>query len=134
MRFKKLHRQQPGRVIEAKTLADTAETAEWAGRLRAESPLEIISTVGGPLLRLAGMLFSVWIVTTTTTITARSGSTPGSGNADLLTFNGSTLVSIGVNVPILNFSAATGGLPSGTYGVVLKICGKYWIISAECVA
>jgi hypothetical protein len=76
---------------------------------------------------------SRYIAKTTTAITARSGTTPGSGNADFYTFDGTSLNSLSVNRTVWNFSGATGGLATvGTWIVVLEISGYYWIISAEC--
>jgi hypothetical protein len=132
MWFSNIKRQKPNEPIEARTLRMTAEAAEWASRIKANSPLAIQATGAGPLLRLAGMLFSVYIATANGTITARSGTTPGSGNATLQTWNGTVLASLGIDMPVKNFSAATGGISTGKYLVILKIMGAYWVISVEC--
>ena len=127
-------RFRAGKPIVARDLNRVAEMAEKAALIQAEPPLAIVSTASGPLLRLAGMIFSVYIVVTTSTITARVGSTPGSGTAKIQTFNGTALADLGgpISKTIYNWNSAAGGVSSGKYGVVLKICGYYWLLVAEC--
>lgn len=136
--FNKLPRQQAGQPIVARTINRIAGAAEWASRIKADPPLAIISTGAGPLLRLAGPLFGVYIVVTSGTITARSGTTPGSGTAIVQTWNGTVLANLqsasstNVTIPVLSISSTTGGIPTSTYCVALRIAGAYWIISVDC--
>ena len=130
--YQKIKRQRSGEVIEAKTLADTAEAAEFANKIRANPPLAIAAGAGGPLLRLAGMLFSVYIVVAHGAITARSGTTPGTGLATIQTWNGTVLASLSIDFTVKNISSTTGGIPDGTYGIMLRICGAYWFITVDC--
>jgi hypothetical protein len=130
--FKTLTKQKAGDPITARSLRETAEVAEWAGKIRAESPLAVISSGAGPLLRLAGPLFGAYVGVTNGTISARSGSTPGSGNVTIQTWNGTALASLNIDVPVLYISSTTGGLASGVYVILLKIYGRYWIIAVDC--
>lgn len=133
MWFRKLRRQQAGQPITARTINQTQEVAEWASRLKADPPLAIVTTAFGPLLRLAGPLFGVYIVVTTSTITARSGNSPGSGTAKLQTWDGSVMADIPgpINFTVYNISSSAT-IASGKYCIVLRISNAYWIITAEC--
>lgn len=127
------HKQQlPGKPISARTLRRMAQTCDWVAQVKAEPPLSVSTSFNGILFRYIGMLFSVYIAVTDGTITARSGSTPGTGNVTLQTWNGTALASLGIDKPVFNFSSTTGGIPTGKYCVILRICGSYWIISTEC--
>lgn len=130
--FKTHKKQKSGKPIEARTLADMARTCDWIARLQVEPPLSILSVGGGPLLRWAGMIFGVYIGITNGTITARSGSTPGSGRVDFQAWNGTTLQSMGTHQTCYNISSSSGGIVTGKYCIVLKISGVYWIITTEC--
>jgi hypothetical protein len=130
--FASLKKQKPGEVIEARTLRETAEVAEWASRARAASPLAITSTAAGPLIRLAGALFGAYVGVTDGTITARSGLTPGNGQVTIYTWNGTALASLNIQIPVLSISSTTGGIATGTYCIILKIYGVYWLITTDC--
>jgi hypothetical protein len=131
--FRRLHKQKSGEIIEASTLADTAEAAEWAAKIKANPPLSIMSTGAGPLLRLAGAVFGVYVGVSSGTIGPRTGSTPGTGNFTPQTWNGTALANLStITLPCLSISSTTGGIPGGTYLVVLKIYGVYWVITADC--
>ncbi len=69
-------------------------------------------------------------------ITARVGSTPGSGFVDLQTYNPliNELEAAGVSVEVLNFSASPpGGILGGQFCFVeTDVDGNYWITSVEC--
>jgi hypothetical protein len=129
----KIHKKQVGgQPIMASTLRQLADTCDTVSRLTADPPLEIVNTGGGMMLRLAGMLFSVYIVTANGTITARVGTTPGTGNATIQTWNGTALASLGVDKKVYSISSTTGGIPTGTWGIMLRICGSYWFITLDC--
>jgi hypothetical protein len=130
----RLASQQQGRPISAQDLRHAGETLDWIAQIQAAPPLELLSTVTGPLLRYPGMLFEVYIAVTTTTISARSGGTPGSGTVKVQTWDGSALADLAgpVTFTALNISAATGGIASGKYCIVIKIASAYWIVTAEC--
>lgn len=127
-------RFRAGKPIVARDLNRVAEMAEKAALIQADPPLAIVSTPGGPLLRLAGMLFSAYIAVTTSTITARSGGTPGSGTVKLQSWNGTALADLPgpISKTVYNISASTNTIASGKYCIVLKIAGAYWLITAEC--
>ena len=135
MRFRRHRTPRPGQPLSARALRHMAETADWLNRVRVNPPLEIVSGAGCPTLRYAGPVYEAYIAVTTSTVTARSGTTPGSGQADLYGWNGTTLVPIAagsVNFTVYNFSGTAGGIASGKYCVVQRIQGAYWIISVEC--
>ncbi len=135
MWFRRLPVQQPGKPISAQTLRLTTEAAEWATRIRADAPLKVISTGFGPLIRYMGPIFGAYVAVSSGTITARSGSTPGTGSAVIQTWNGTTLANMagsGATVTAKNISSATGGITTGKYMIILKISGTYWVITAEC--
>jgi hypothetical protein len=130
--FARLPRQKAGQPITARAMNRTTEAAEWATKIGASWPLGIISTVGGPFLRYLGQIFGAYVGVTDGTITARSGTTPGTGNVTLYGWNGSALVSIGQDVVVWSISSTTGGIPTGTYCIVLRIYDAYWLISVDC--
>ncbi len=135
MRFRTLQRQTPGDPIEAKTLNGPAEQGEWCGKFRAAAPLAVISTASGPLLRWAGQTLSLYVAKTTSSITARSGDTPGTGTVSLQSYSTSdnALADMSLSRDVFNFS---GGDPidSGLYCIVIQIAGVYWLASVECAS
>ena len=66
----------------------------------------------------------------TTTISARTGTTAGSGSAALVTFDGTNLADSGTTVPVSNFAAAS--IASGKYGVIGSFGNAWFVVSAEC--
>jgi hypothetical protein len=69
------------------------------------------------------------IVKTTSSITARSGTTPGSGSAQFVTGTTSSL-STGATITVYNVSG--GALSTGKYGFAVQIDGIWWIRPVEC--
>jgi hypothetical protein len=69
-------------------------------------------------------------IKTTSAITARSGTTAGSGSATLVAHSGTTL-STGASVTIYSISGKAGG--TGLYGWANREPdGTYWLIDLEC--
>jgi hypothetical protein len=133
--FKRHKKQEPGEIIEARTLRELAETADATSQIQADPPLGIVAGTGGYFLRYIGPIFGAYIATASGTITARSGSTPGTGTVVLQTWNGTALAAMtgpGATWPVKNWNSASGGVASGKYCVILKIYGVYWVINAEC--
>ena len=130
--FKNHTKAAVGTPISASAYNELADTCDQISRIKCQPPLEVLWTPGGLLLRLAGPLFGVYIGIADGTITARSGATPGTGNVTLQTWNGTALASLGIDLPVRNWNATTGGIATGKYCVILKIAGAYWAISAEC--
>lgn len=132
--FTRLPRQQAGQPIQARTINRASETAEWASKITASFPLGMIAGVGGPLLRYIGPIFGAYIVVTDGTISARVGTAPGTGNVKIQTWNGSALANLAgaSDLPVFSISSTTGGIPTGTYGVVLRIYDAYWLITVDC--
>jgi hypothetical protein len=132
MWFRRLYRQQPNTEIQASTLANTADVAEWASKIKANPPLAVMATAAGPLIRMAGPIFGVQIGTASGIITARVGTTPGTGSLAISTWNGTALGTLGVPVPVRSISSTTGGIPDGTFCIALRILGAYWVIVTDC--
>jgi hypothetical protein len=66
-------------------------------------------------------------------ITARSGTTPGAGIVTIWQNVGGTLTSTGLNVDVLSFTAASGGIAGGKYCWIEQDSdGYWWVTSAEC--
>jgi hypothetical protein len=134
--FRRHKKQRPDQVIEARTLRELAETADATSQIQADPPLGIVAGTGGYLLRYIGPIFGAYIaVVNSGGISARSGSTPGSGQVTLQTWNGTSLAAMtgpGATWPVKNWNSASGGVASGKYCVILKIYGVYWVINAEC--
>ena len=123
-------RFRAGKPIVARDLNRVAEAAERAALLQANPPLAIVSTPGGPLLNYAGPVFQPYLAKATTTITALSGTTPGSGTVKVETWNGSALADLGGPVTFTAYSLSTAAIASGSYVTVLKIAGNYWVLSS----
>lgn len=77
-----------------------------------------------------------YVAITTTTITVRSGSTPGAGTVKLQLYSepSNAWVDSGCFVDVLYFSSSpVGGIASGKYCWVEQDCdGNYVIVSVEC--
>jgi len=134
LRKHKIAQQEKGQPISAEALRHAGESLDWLVGIQVSPPLEMLSTANGPLIRYPGMLFEVYIGVTTSTITARSGGTPGSGSIKIQTWNGTSLADLGgpVTFTVYNWNSASGGVASGKYCVILKIAGSYWLLAAEC--
>ena len=131
--FRTHKKQRPGQPIVARDLRKLAETADFAARIRANPPLGISLFSGGPLISYLGQVFGAGIAITTSTISYRSGSTPGSGTAALQSWNGSIFqVLPNGTVTVFNISSNPTGIPNGKYCILLRIFGSWWIITAEC--
>lgn len=70
---------------------------------------------------------------TTSTITARSGTTVGSGTVDFYQRVGTTLTATGLSTTVYSYSSTTGGVASGQYGWAQQDeVGDWWLISVDC--
>lgn len=70
------------------------------------------------------------LIKTTSAITARSGTTVGTGSAQLVTLSGSTLVT-GATITLKNVSGTAGA--TGKYGWARQLAnGTYVLVSLEC--
>ncbi len=99
-------------------------------RIVAGPGVMIDETPGGIVLRASvGGSLGLAIIKTTGTITARSGTTPGTGNAVLVTWNG-TALGTGAAITLKNVSATAGS--TGKYGFAVSLFGLYWMVSLEC--
>lgn len=132
MFFFRHKRQKPDEPISAQMLADMAETCDQMSRITAVPPLEFSWTPAGPVMRLAGMLFGAYVGVTSGTISPRSGLTPGTGTVVLYSWNGTALAATPNSKTVFSISSTTGGIPTGTVVIILRIAGAYWIITADC--
>jgi hypothetical protein len=112
-----------------------ARWAQWVSKMilvtvRFHAPLRATRGGGGRWLdvRLDDDDSEV-IIKTTSTITARSGTTPGSGSAVLVKLVGTTLTN-GPTITVKNVSG--GALATGKYGFAVVIGGVYWVRPIEC--
>ena len=88
----------------------------------------------------AGTMISVrstqrYVGITTSTITARSGTTPGSGTVELYLYStpNDDLEDTGQEVTVRSFSSTTGGIPTSTYCFVEDdLDNNFWITSVDC--
>lgn len=125
-----------GDPIRADFLAQLAEACGLASGAGAAAPLSLQSTAAGPTMRYGGPIFGAYVGITTSTITARSGTTLGSGTVKIQSVNGTTTSDLGGGTPIsvtaYNISASTNTIASGKYVILMRIGGRYFIITAEC--
>ncbi|MGE4196034.1 MAG: hypothetical protein AB7G11_02775 [Phycisphaerales bacterium] len=97
-----------------------------------DSGLVVEETPGGRPLRVTlGNLIGFAVIKTNGTITARSGTTPGTGSAYIQTWSGTVLAN-GNSVTVRNVSGKAGGIGSGLYGFAVKLFGIWWVVSVEC--
>lgn len=80
--------------------------------------------------------FPVALAVSTSTITVRSGNTPGQGTATFKLFDVTGPVFSSdpalVNVKVYNWSSSTPAIPSGKWLFLAKINGGWFVISQEC--
>jgi len=98
------------------------------------SGLDISQSQGGTSLRVRPPT-NRYLGVTSGTITARSGTTPGTGTVTLYLYSTSagTVGTSGVNVTVYNFSSTTGGIATSTYvWVEQDVDGNWWITSVDC--
>lgn len=88
-----------------------------------DSGLERRETSAGITLRVRAGSFGAAVVKSTGAISARSGSTPGSGDAAIEAWTGSTLADAQA-ITVRNVTAAS--VASGKYGLALYIAGTWW--------
>jgi hypothetical protein len=94
----------------------------------------IVATQSPSGINLHVPFLGLAVIVTTSTITARSSSTPGSGTMKVVLFNGTTLIddASATAETMYNYSSATGGVATGKYGIAIKIAGYWFLLSAEC--
>jgi hypothetical protein len=77
------------------------------------------------LVRLGAVASVVQIARTTTSITARSSATYGSGSAKIQSDSGTALVDDGTTVTVKNMTDKT--IASGAYVMIVRSLGKWWV-------
>lgn len=121
-----------GQPILASSLNWLMAACKKVNNIKGVAPIEVTNNSTGITIRLADTPLQFAIGTTSTAITARSGTGPGSGSVVLQAFDGTNLSATPETVTAYLFSAATGGIASGKYCVVARILGYWWIVAAEC--
>ncbi len=125
---------------------DQPITAKWARQLQelvvrnsldvsACTGLDIHQTSGGTVIAVTESSdLSPGIVSAGQDITARVGTTPGTGTVDLYDLDDSgILTNSGEVVTVYSISSTTGGVPTGTYVMVSEDGqGNWWLISVDC--
>jgi hypothetical protein len=117
-----------------------ARWAQWVSKMilvtvRFHAPLRATRGGGGRWLDVrleeddAAVVPSVVLIKTSSTITARSSTTPGSGSAVLVTGTTSTL-STGATITLRNWAGTS--IATAKYGTAVLIGGVYWVVSIEC--
>lgn len=91
--------------------------------------ITVNETPGGVQLSATAGGGSIALIHTTGTITARSGVTPGTGQAKLVNWNG-TALSDGATITLRNLSGTAG--VTGKYGMAVKLFGVWWLVVLEC--
>jgi len=88
----------------------------------------------GTILRVAtGEGGGAQLAITDGSISARSGTTPGSGTVFDVSYNGTVLVTATTTKTVGNFSSTTGGIPTGTYvWIEQDPQGAWWITAVDC--
>ncbi len=110
VRFKK------GMELTAKWLDDVRQAAVEGSICSLGPGLQGSATPNGWVLGLAstGASSGFW-AKTDGTISARSGTTLGTGSVFLLSVSGTTITVTGNSVNVVNYSSTTGGIPTATY-------------------
>jgi len=98
-------------------------------RISAGPGIALDETPGGIVLRASVGGAGLAIIKTTSSITARSSTTPGTGSATLVTWNG-TALGTGATITLRHISATSAA--SGKYGFAVMLFGLYWLVSVEC--
>jgi hypothetical protein len=119
-------------------------TTKWLNQLRAivlrnqielgpNSGLAMLQTPTATVLRLANSVSFGQLVVTDGTITARVGTTAGTGTVFATTFNGTTITTTGVEFTVYSYSSTTGGIPTGSYcWMTPDEAGYLWVVSVDC--
>ena len=70
------------------------------------------------------------VIKTSSSVTCRTGATPGSGSAKVQKWNGTSLSDGAGTITVRTIAA--GGHATGKYGYAAKLFGSWWILSLEC--
>lgn len=89
--------------------------------------VEAEQTSRGLVLTFGG--FGLALIKTTSAVTGRSGTTPGTGTADILTWDGTAIGTAGT-ITLRNLAA--GAWSTGKHGFAVKFSGAWWLVSLEC--
>lgn len=128
-RPQKVRRGDPITAEEWNKLVDLVVRNEIRPSL--SSGLDIQKAAFGTSLRVVGQLRQR-LAYTSSTITARSGTTPGTGTVTPQRYDGSSLASDGQDLTVYSFSASAS-IASGKYCWIEQDPGGYWwVTAAEC--
>lgn len=101
-------------------------------KLGLNSGLSMIQGEQGCSLWVSSQLSGQLAVVTSSGITARVTTAAGTGNVNPVssTSGGTLTTDTSTDIPVLNFSSTTGGIPSGTYVWISQDPGGNWFITA----
>jgi hypothetical protein len=107
---------RPGDVITAKLLMEIANAPAPAAGIRGGGGILTRQTSGGQV-QIAAKFTGLFVGTASGTISARSGSTMGSGSIELQVKDPSSgnYVDTGIALTCDNLSSTTGGIPTGAW-------------------
>jgi hypothetical protein len=123
-------RQKAGKPISVRTIDGTKVTVEGQSRFAVAAPLAMGMVGSIPCLRLIDDFIVMFKTNGTVGIPARSGTTPGSGAATRINFDGTALVA-GAQITLQNINGSAAIGPS-KYGVAVKLGPYYFPVMAEC--
>jgi hypothetical protein len=93
--------------------------------------LQMIQSAGsGTALRVVFPPSGAQLAVADGTITARGGTTLGSGNVFAVSISGTTATVGTVDIPVVSFSSTAGGIPTGTYVWIQQDPGGTWVVTA----
>lgn len=129
-------RQKVGKQVSAQRINYGIDAANLLDGLTVVPPLEIHRSKTGIVIRLGGEPVSLPATAiTTSTITACSGSTPGSGTASLTTLQYDTSanpVYFATGSPLTVFSPFNASIANGTRVVLRTNNGLWEVVNANC--
>jgi hypothetical protein len=99
------------------------------------SGLAMVQTENGTILRVAKDSGGQQLAITDGTITARVGTTPGTGNVFTVSYDGTNLITDPnfTDLAVFNFSSTTGGIPTTTYVWITQDPQQnWWVTSVDC--
>ncbi len=136
MRQKRPPRPKPGDAITAKWANDLVDHIERNAPEAGPGLVMRQSTKGGTVISLSATFVTIAPgIVGMAGITARSGTTPGSGDVGVYTLlaSGPTIVATGNTVTVYSISSTSGGVAASTYVMIgLDQAGVWWLLSVDC--
>jgi hypothetical protein len=128
---KKFDRQAVNQPIKARSRNDIMEAVEWLLNVAASPPLDIQFTSAGPLIRYAGPQ-PILHGKTNGAITARSGTTMGTGMVSPYQNDAGTLRALTGLPDVQVWNDLGGAVATGVYVKYALVDEEYTLITADC--